>query len=523
MIWRKPYRIYVGQPLMSTSAVAHTKCGFKLLHTIHHIIHMDNSVQWTMTPHGRNCLTTTSYHILPVNSTSGHTTLTVHGDSAWSTPTLQACWVLLQEMSTFGCWRRRSSTTTRMGCTRKQWPSTFTLGKRAAKKTVVWKSLRETANYTTFFDLHVHCLWFGDVLQQFSMSFWFSFSRIFDTSWHHLTRPTSLWFETSRASTLNLLVLLGDLCIHPLAMSISNTVGPAEAPWDTPDPVTCIRHLQSLVGLGFNIVQVIFKTLSKRLWVASARKWTNTWTIWAQNMWNTRQIISFSARWFDFGSARLLLSTRIKSSKQMINYLNLIMSTISGTRCGTFLDGGSRKFGNPMMDGCWWLRRKNLASWSMMFLLFLIKDPWLKRLSALRVAWSPIANHWWLTWAKEHCKLSFIYQKTHWYHAQDLVLLVEIATVWHQHPDQQLPTHCPMWMQQLLNMLQSNRSKLKYQLHRKMLKVMTLCLWQCRTKAKLIYKIAIGWHWQTMKTGQTRCDQHPALLAGCACEPSQKK
>lgn len=36
-------------------------------------------------------------------------------------------------------------------------------------------------------------------------------------------------------------------------MSISNTVGPAEAPWDTPDPVTCIRHLQSLVGLGFNI------------------------------------------------------------------------------------------------------------------------------------------------------------------------------------------------------------------------------------------------------------------------------
>lgn len=109
MIWRKPYRIYVGQPLMSTSAVAHTKCGFKLLHTIHHIIHMDNSVQWTMTPHGRNCLTTTSYHILPVNSTSGHTTLTVHGDSAWSTPTLQACWVLLQEMSTFGCWRRRSS------------------------------------------------------------------------------------------------------------------------------------------------------------------------------------------------------------------------------------------------------------------------------------------------------------------------------------------------------------------------------------------------------------------------------
>ena len=55
------------------------------------------------------------------------------------------------------------------------------------------------------------------------------------------------------APALNLLDLPGESCIHLLAMSISNTVGPADAPWDTPDPVTCIRQLQSLVGLGFNV------------------------------------------------------------------------------------------------------------------------------------------------------------------------------------------------------------------------------------------------------------------------------
>ena len=36
-------------------------------------------------------------------------------------------------------------------------------------------------------------------------------------------------------------------------MSVSDTVGPADAPWDTPDPLTCVRQLQSLVGLCFNV------------------------------------------------------------------------------------------------------------------------------------------------------------------------------------------------------------------------------------------------------------------------------
>ena len=36
-------------------------------------------------------------------------------------------------------------------------------------------------------------------------------------------------------------------------MSGLDTVGPADAPWDTPDPLTCVRQLQSLVGLGFNV------------------------------------------------------------------------------------------------------------------------------------------------------------------------------------------------------------------------------------------------------------------------------
>ena len=33
-------------------------------------------------------------------------------------------------------------------------------------------------------------------------------------------------------------------------MSGLDTVGPADAPWGTPDPLTCVRQLQSLVGLG---------------------------------------------------------------------------------------------------------------------------------------------------------------------------------------------------------------------------------------------------------------------------------
>ena len=36
-------------------------------------------------------------------------------------------------------------------------------------------------------------------------------------------------------------------------MSVSDTVGPAHAPWDTPDPLTCVRQLQSLVGLGYSV------------------------------------------------------------------------------------------------------------------------------------------------------------------------------------------------------------------------------------------------------------------------------
>ena len=42
-------------------------------------------------------------------------------------------------------------------------------------------------------------------------------------------------------------------CSSYIAMSVSDTVGPADAPWDTPDPLTCVRQLQSLVGLGFNV------------------------------------------------------------------------------------------------------------------------------------------------------------------------------------------------------------------------------------------------------------------------------
>ena len=52
--------------------------------------------------------------------------------------------------------------------------------------------------------------------------------------------------RASSTDTLSL-ILLALPCRSP------NTVGPAAAPWDTPDPLTCVRQLQSLVGLGFNV------------------------------------------------------------------------------------------------------------------------------------------------------------------------------------------------------------------------------------------------------------------------------
>ena len=48
-------------------------------------------------------------------------------------------------------------------------------------------------------------------------------------------------------------------------------------------------------------VLVIFRPSSNQLWVGSARKSTCIWTSWVLNMWNTRLIINYSARWFDFG------------------------------------------------------------------------------------------------------------------------------------------------------------------------------------------------------------------------------
>ena len=55
-------------------------------------------------------------------------------------------------------------------------------------------------------------------------------------------------------STFSTLALTFFSCCSPsTAMSVSATVGPADAPWDTPDPLTCVWQLQSLVGLGFNV------------------------------------------------------------------------------------------------------------------------------------------------------------------------------------------------------------------------------------------------------------------------------
>ena len=36
-------------------------------------------------------------------------------------------------------------------------------------------------------------------------------------------------------------------------MALAHNVGPMDAPWETPDPLTCVQQLQGLVGHGFNV------------------------------------------------------------------------------------------------------------------------------------------------------------------------------------------------------------------------------------------------------------------------------
>ena len=99
-------------------------------------------------------------------------------------------------------------------------------------------------------------------------------------------------------------------------------------------------------------VLVIFKLSFNQLWVGFVRKLRCIWTSWALSMLNTRLIIIYNARWFDFGSALLLPFMKIKPSMLEILNLTLIMYTTSGTRWRTSLVGILRKFGIPMMDGC---------------------------------------------------------------------------------------------------------------------------------------------------------------------------
>ena len=38
-----------------------------------------------------------------------------------------------------------------------------------------------------------------------------------------------------------------------VAMAHANTVGPMDASWEAPDPLTCVQHLKGLVGHGFSV------------------------------------------------------------------------------------------------------------------------------------------------------------------------------------------------------------------------------------------------------------------------------
>ena len=54
-----------------------------------------------------------------------------------------------------------------------------------------------------------------------------------------------------------------------------NTVGPTDAPWETPDPLTCIRHLKSLVGHGLSIEHDSTGDLGTLIQSESEKKWTD--------------------------------------------------------------------------------------------------------------------------------------------------------------------------------------------------------------------------------------------------------
>ena len=100
------------------------------------------------------------------------------------------------------------------------------------------------------FDLMLWMTCLLDLMDYFSFMFWTSTLENLSIPFYTYV----LLMARSPISNFSIFVLIfPSLCSPYIAMSVSDTVGPANAPWDTPDPLTCVRQLQSLVGLGFNV------------------------------------------------------------------------------------------------------------------------------------------------------------------------------------------------------------------------------------------------------------------------------
>ncbi len=83
-------------------------------------------------------------------------------------------------------------------------------------------------------------------------------------------------------------------------MALEANIGPMDAPWETPDPLTSVQQLQGLVGHGFNVGHDSTGDLQALIQSAlgGIRKEVDThMDFWKQNMSNTKLIIYTKERW----------------------------------------------------------------------------------------------------------------------------------------------------------------------------------------------------------------------------------
>ena len=182
-------------------------------------------------------------------------------------------------------------------------------------------------------------------------------------------------------------------------MSISDTVGPADsdAPWDTPDPLTCVRQLQSLVGLGYSVGHESTGDLQ---------------TLIQSAMSGIRKEVEMH---MDFmGTEHVEHKTDHHLQRKMVRFWKCSAVTLHENQ--TFYVGDTepdsdhvyyqwnkmknlpgwyiKKIWHSYDGWLWWPRRKSSICWFSNLHANWTKEFWWKRLLAPRVAWIPKGKHW---------------------------------------------------------------------------------------------------------------------------------